>query len=149
MRQWQEVSSGLNRTFISISSSYLYQIIHINNNVVIISFFICIYTERFCSWYFLGPNDPFWFHLVWAQVIHYFLFPLYWFGNYSETKLWEGPQNTRGIPLRRINLSPTPVHLPRRQSLLAHWQWPMRPWMPGCLTNRPGNKQGIRSGLEL
>lgn len=101
MRQWQEVSSGLNRTFISISSSYLYQIIHINNNVVIISFFICIYTERFCSWYFLGPNDPFWFHLVWAQVIHYFLFPLYWFGNYSETKLWEGPQNTRGDSLEK------------------------------------------------
>lgn len=59
-RQWQEVSSGLNRTFISIISSYLYQIIHISNSAVMISFFICLYTGRCCSQCSLGPNNPFW-----------------------------------------------------------------------------------------
>lgn len=142
-RQWQEVSSGLNRTLILISSSYLYQIIHITNSAVIISFFISIYTGRYCSWYSLGPSDPFRLGEL------YFLFPLYWFGNYCGTKLWKAHRIPGEVPVARINLSPTPIHLPRRQNLLAHWQWPMRPWTPGCLINRPGNKQGIRSGLEL
>lgn len=136
-RKWQEVSSGLNRTFISISSSYLYQIIHIN--AVMISFFIFLCTGRCCSWYFLGPNNPFWLGEL------NFLFALYWLGNYCGTKLWKAHRIPGEVPWRRLNLSPTPIHLPRRHSL----QWPMGTWTPDCLTNRPGNKPGIRSGLEL
>lgn len=115
-RQWQEVSSGLNRTFISIISSYLYQIIHISNSAVMISFFICLCTGRCCSQCSLGPNNPFWSEEL------YFLFALYWLGNYCRTKLWKAHRMPGDVPWRRLNLSPTPIHLPRKQSL----QWPMR-----------------------
>lgn len=141
-RQLQQVSSGLNRMFISIISSYLYQIKHIRNNAVIISFFICICTGRCCSWCSSGPSDQFWLGEL------YFLFALYSFGNYCGTKVWEPTKKQQKCPWDD-SMCLALIHLPRWQHLLAHWQQLMKNWTPGCLTNRPGNKQIIRSGFEL